>query len=205
MPEDPAHDQSPVRIAIADSNDLIRLGILGELRALESVKAAGEAGDLDSLVAVIDEHRPDVTFVDLELPGLQEHDNVTEPLRRDNPDLKAVVMSDDTTDMAVIRTFRSIANGFIVKDNTADLLGLAATWVATGGTFIDPQVASILFALTLKGQRNYQGPHGLTVQEQRVGRAVETGADQPGDRRAAWHHCGDGQGARRQCGRQARR
>lgn len=42
------------------------------------------------------------------------------------------------------------------------------TSVGGGGTFIDPQVAGILAALTSKGLRSYEGPFGLTVQEQRV-------------------------------------
>lgn len=77
-------------------------------------------------------------------------------------------MSDSTTDTAVTRAFRAYAHGFVAKDSAQRLLPLAVTEVMRGGTFVDPEVAGILVALVSKGVRSYEGPFGLTVQEQRV-------------------------------------
>lgn len=159
------HDAQAVTVAVGEPSGLVRLGLVATLRRHEALEVSGEAEDLRELLTVIEDDRPDVAVVAYDLPGL---DGDIGPLREMSDALKVVVVSDDTTDTAIIRTFRSAADGFVVKDNAQELLGFAVTWVGGGGTFIDPQVAGILVALTSKGLRSYEGPFGLTVQEQRV-------------------------------------
>lgn len=158
----------PLRVVIADPNGLVRLGLSASLRSLDDVEIVGEASDLDGLVALLEKDRPGLAVVDLVLPGLARHEDLTAPMREVVDDLKVIVVSDSTTDTAVVRTFRAEANGFVVKQDAQEMLPLAVTAVRRGGTFVDPEVASILIALVSKGQRSYEGPFGLTVQEQRV-------------------------------------
>lgn len=161
-------DPSKVRVVIADANPLVRLGLIASLRALDETDVIGEAGDLHGLIAMLREHRPELTVIDLDLPALDEHDDLVAPLREMVADLKVIVVSDARTDTAIVRTFRAHADGFVVKRRAPELLPLAVSAVRRGGIFIDPAVGGILVALVSKGQRNYGGPFGLTVQEERV-------------------------------------
>lgn len=97
-----------------------------------------------------------MAVVDLELPGLDEHDDLLSPLRDVVEDLKVIVVSDSTTGTAVVRAFRAYADGFVVKDRDGDVLPFAVPAVMEGGTFIDPQVAGMMITLVSKG-RDYEG------------------------------------------------
>lgn len=158
----------PLRVVVAEPNGLVRLGLSAALRRLENVELVGDAADLDGLVSLLEEHRPGMAVLDLALPGLDEHEDLVAPLRQVVADLKVIVVSDDTTDTAVIRTFRAEADGFVVKREAQQMLPVAVWAVMEDGWFLDPQVAGIIIALVFKGQRNYEGPFGMTVQEQRV-------------------------------------
>lgn len=157
-----------MRLAIAHPIGLGRLGLADVVRRLDGVEVAGEADNLDRLVELVDGQEPGLVIVDLDLPGLAGRDDVVAPLRDTASDLKVVVVSDRTTDTAVVRTFRSEAHGFVVTDRAHEMLPMAIVEVMCGGTFVDPEVAGILVALVWKGQRSYQGPFDLTFQEQRV-------------------------------------
>lgn len=155
-------------MVIAEPIGLVRVGLATMVRPVDDVEVVGDAADLDGLVRLLDECRPDVAIVDLELPGFDEHDDFVSPLRDVVADLKVIVLSDSTTETAVVRTFRAHADGFVVKDRAREMLPLAVPEVMEGGTFIDPQVARMMVTLVSKGQRDYEGPFGLTIQEQRV-------------------------------------
>lgn len=159
-----------MELVIAHPNSLIVIGLSTYVRPMEDVEFVGEAGELDGLVSLLEERRPDMALVDLDLPGLEEHDDIVAPLREVVADLKVIVLSNDTTDTAVTRAFRSFADGFVIEKQEAipEILPMAVWAVMRGGTFVDPGVAKILIALLSKGQRNYDSRFGLTVQEQRI-------------------------------------
>lgn len=156
-----------MELVIANKNELIRLGLERWVRPIEDVEFVGGAGNLDDLVALLEERRPGMALVDLDLPGLAE-DRFIAPLREVVPDLKVIVASESTTDSAVTRAFRSFADGFVAMDDIGEMLPMALWSVKRGGTFVDPAVGHILIAQLVKGRRDYAGRFGMTFQEQRV-------------------------------------
>lgn len=114
-------------------------------------EVVGEAGDVHSLLDLLDEYRPDVALVDLALPGIERPDELVGPLRDVMPGLKVIVVSDDTTDAVIAQTLISGADGFVVKEWVLEMLPTAVGSVVRGGTFIDPMAAEVLRAAVLEG------------------------------------------------------
>jgi len=62
--------QSPFRVFIVDDEAPARRKILRLLRDEPSVEVAGEADSGESAVAAIKKHRPDLVFLDVQMPGM---------------------------------------------------------------------------------------------------------------------------------------
>jgi len=57
----------PIRVVLVDDHAMFRAGVRSELGG--EVDVVAEAADVDSAVAAVDEHRPDVVLLDVHLPG----------------------------------------------------------------------------------------------------------------------------------------
>lgn len=149
------------RVVVADRDASVREDLSAVLRRAEGVEVVGEAADAESLIALLDEQHPDIAVVDLELPGAGGPEALAGPLRDVVPDLKVIVLSDDTADAVVVQTLVSGVDGFIVKESAREMLPTAVGAVARGGTFVDPTVAGVLTA-TLFGRPSDRddGPEG---------------------------------------------
>src|SRR5581483_1322975 len=58
----------PIRVVLADDHYLLREGLRGLLESRGDVEVVATCGDLDSLLAAVDEHRPDVVVTDIRMP-----------------------------------------------------------------------------------------------------------------------------------------
>jgi two-component system, LytTR family, response regulator len=62
--------QAPLRVLVVDDEAPARRKILRLLREESAVEIAGEADSGDAAVAAIRKHRPDLVFLDVQMPGL---------------------------------------------------------------------------------------------------------------------------------------
>lgn len=60
---------APVRVAVVDDEPAARRGVLHLLAADSEVSVVGEAGDFNSAIALIEREKPDVVFLDVQMPG----------------------------------------------------------------------------------------------------------------------------------------
>jgi DNA-binding NarL/FixJ family response regulator len=59
-----------ISVLIVDDHPLMRFGVAGEINAQRDMKVVAEAEDGDSALALFREHKPDVTLMDLKMPGM---------------------------------------------------------------------------------------------------------------------------------------
>jgi two-component system LytT family response regulator len=62
--------QSPLRVLVVDDEAPARRKVLRLLREERNVEIAGEADGGEAAIAAIKKHRPDVVFLDVQMPGL---------------------------------------------------------------------------------------------------------------------------------------
>jgi two-component system LytT family response regulator/two-component system response regulator LytT len=101
---------SAIRTLVVDDEKLARDRLSGFLRGLDGVELVGEARDGVEAVELIGEHRPDLVFLDVQMPGMNGFD-VLEALR---PDVPHVVFA-TAYDEYAIRAFDVAAVDYLLK------------------------------------------------------------------------------------------
>jgi two-component system, NarL family, response regulator NreC len=127
-------------IVLADDHTVVRQGLRKLLEAEPDFKLLGEAGDGIEAVRVAERLAPDVLIVDLMMPGLTGLE-VARQVRQRLPQTKVVVLSMHATESYVLEALRNGANGYVLKDSSADDLMKAVREVAAGRRYLSPPLS----------------------------------------------------------------
>ena len=127
------------RVVIVDDHAMFRSGVRGEIGSMVDVVA--EAADVDSAVAAIAEHRPEVVLLDVHLPG---GGGVEVMRRQPSPDTRYLALSVSDAAEDVIGTIRGGARGYVTKTITGDELVAAIRRVAEGDAVFSPRLAGFV-------------------------------------------------------------
>jgi DNA-binding NarL/FixJ family response regulator len=162
-----------MRIVIAEDSAVLRAGLV-ELLADRGHEVAAAVGDAEALRAAVDEHRPDVTVVDVRMPPSYTDEGLRAAIaiRRDHPGTGVLVFSQYietryAADLLGAASGRGAAGvGYLLKDRVADVGEFtdALSRVAAGGTALDPEVVTQL----LGAGRRADGLAALTDRERDV-------------------------------------
>jgi DNA-binding NarL/FixJ family response regulator len=166
----------PVRVVVADDQQLVREGLRLMLSLLDGVEVVGVAADGDEAVAAVAEHDPDVVLMDLRMPRC-DGVTATRRVRAEHPRTQVVVLTTFAEDAEVLAALRAGARGFLTKDAAADEVARAVTRVAGGQADLDPEVQLRLLALLPQAApaTGTAPPDGLTDREVEVLRLIATG------------------------------
>ena len=128
-------------VVIVDDHAMFRAGVRAELAG--AVQVLGEAEDVESAVAAVLRHAPDVVLLDVHLPG----GGGGEVMRRTTGRLGhtrflALSVSDAAED--VIGTIRAGARGYVTKTITGPALVEAIGRVADGDAVFSPRLAGFV-------------------------------------------------------------
>jgi DNA-binding NarL/FixJ family response regulator len=110
-----------IRILAADDHPLLRKGIAAVVNAEPDMKLVAEASNGEEAIEKFRIHRPDVTLMDLQMPGL----NGIEAMNRilsEFPDARIIVLTTYSGDAQVLRALRAGARALILKGHDRELL-----------------------------------------------------------------------------------
>jgi DNA-binding NarL/FixJ family response regulator len=169
----------PIRLVLAEDQYFVREGIRRLLEAREELEVAAVCDDLDSLLAAVDAHRPDVVVTDIRMPPGNGDEGIQAALqlRETHPDIGVVVLSQYATPGFVLALLEggSERRAYLLKERVKDVEELVATirTVADGGSVMDPKVVE---ALVAENARSEESPLGqLTPRERDVLREMAEG------------------------------
>jgi DNA-binding NarL/FixJ family response regulator len=129
----------PIRVVIADDQQLVRTGFRLILDAEDDLDVVAEAGDGLEAVKVVRRERPDVVLMDIRMPEL----NGIEATRRIiDAGIRTRVLMLTTFDLNeyVYEALRAGASGFLLKDTPAEQLAEGVRVVARGDALLAPSV-----------------------------------------------------------------
>lgn len=129
------------RVVLVDDHALFRAGVRGELES--SLDIVGEAGDVESAVALIVDLVPDVVLLDVHLPG----GGGVEVLRAvlpQRPAVRFLALSVSDAPEDVIAVIRGGARGYVTKTISGDELAAAVRRVAEGDAVFSPRLAGFV-------------------------------------------------------------
>lgn len=130
----------PLRVLIADDHPLFRSGLRALLGAVPDTTVAGEATTGDEAVALAAELQPDVTVMDLQMPGTSGID-ATRRILRKSPSLGILVVTMFEDDYSVFAAMRAGAKGYVLKDADEEDMLHAIRAVGRGEAIFSPSVA----------------------------------------------------------------
>ena len=136
-----AGERRPVRVLVADDQDLVRSGFRMILSSYDGIEVVGEARDGDQAAQLAERLRPDVVLMDIRMPRV----NGIEATRaiRSNAALAGVQVLILTTfdlDEYVYDALSAGAGGFLLKDAEPDEIASAVRVVAAGEALIEPSI-----------------------------------------------------------------
>jgi DNA-binding NarL/FixJ family response regulator len=129
-----------ISVLIVDDHPLMRFGVAGEINAQRDMKVVAEAEDGDSALALFREHKPDVTLMDLKMPGMNGIDCLV-AIRAEFHQARIIVLTTATGDIQVTRAFKAGAVGFLLKDTLRSELVNTIRVVHAGGRRIPEELA----------------------------------------------------------------
>ncbi len=138
-----------MRVVIAEDSTLLREG-LARLLAEAAFDVVAAVEDAPSLMASVDEHRPDVAIVDIRMPPTHTDEGLRAAvaLRRRYPKTGVLVLSQYVRVSYAAELLDAGADGvgYLLKDRVSDLTEFTAAVrrVGAGGSAFDPDVVSRL-------------------------------------------------------------
>jgi DNA-binding NarL/FixJ family response regulator len=155
-----------LRIVLVDDHPVVRLGLRRVIDAQPDMKVVAEAGDGLEAVRVLNEVRPDVTLMDLRMPGQEAPEAITAVLAI-QPEARIIVLTTFDGDEDVHRAVNAGARGYLLKDTFTEAILEAIRHVHAGGTLFGPQASARL--------AERAGEKTLTKREQAVLELVTRG------------------------------
>jgi NarL family two-component system response regulator LiaR len=163
-----------IAVYIADDHAIVRKGIRALLTTEPGIEVIGEAGDGLLAVEQVLALRPDVTLMDLMLPGIEGAEAIRR-IRADWPDARILVLTSFVTDEKVLPAIRAGASGYLLKDSAPEDLVRAIRQVHRGEAPLDPSVAGRVMHALSQPASTEPLPDALTARELDVLREVARG------------------------------
>jgi DNA-binding NarL/FixJ family response regulator len=169
----------PIRIVLAEDHYLVREGVRRLLATQPDVEVVAACGDLDSLLAAVEEERPDVVITDIRMPPDRGDEGIraAERLRETHPNIGVVVLSQFSEPRYALALLEggTARRAYLLKERVEDVGQLLAAIraVADGGSVIDPKVVEVL--VTDKARAESSPLHDLTPREHDVLREMAEG------------------------------
>jgi DNA-binding NarL/FixJ family response regulator len=132
-----------IRVMTVDDHPLLREGIAAVLQDEPDMVLVAEATNGDDAIRSFRQHRPDVTLMDIQMPGMCGIDAMT-AIRTEFPSARFVVLTTCQGDVQALRALKAGASGYLLKSMLRKELLETIRIVNSGNRRIPPEVAAEL-------------------------------------------------------------
>ncbi|WP_456385478.1 response regulator [Desulfolithobacter sp.] len=138
---------------LADDHQLFRQGLRTLLKSTQDIEVVGEASDGQQSLALIEELQPDVVVLDIAMPGLTGIE-VAKRLIKIAPDTRSLILTMHADCFFAVEALKSSALGFMLKEESFDMLIGAIRTVAAGEMFVSPTLETPVLREFIKMARH---------------------------------------------------
>jgi DNA-binding NarL/FixJ family response regulator len=129
-----------IRVLVVDDHPIMRSGLRGEIDAQADMQVVAEASEGNEAIELFRVHRPDVTLMDVRMPGLGGIEAI-EILRKEFPNARFVILTTAAGDIIALRAFKAGAVGYLLKNLLRTELIDTIRLVHSGRRRIPPDIA----------------------------------------------------------------
>jgi DNA-binding NarL/FixJ family response regulator len=145
-----------LRIFLADDHEIVRYGVRALLETQAGWSVVGEAADGPSAIEGVLRVEPDITLMDVSMPGIDGLQSARTILASGSR-TKVIMLSIYDSKEVLSDVVDSGARGFVLKSDAVRDLIAAVQAVCANGTFFTPKTAEIILDRQLdriQGQRD---------------------------------------------------
>jgi DNA-binding NarL/FixJ family response regulator len=174
---------SSIRVLCVDDHPLLRDGIAAILSGQPDIQLVAEAASGAQALQQFQQHRPDVTLMDLRLPDMSGIDTMI-AIRSKVPEARIIILTTFEGDVSIQRALQAGAHGYLLKSTPPKDLLDGIRQVHAGKKWVPAEVAARLAehitddALTQRevdvlrhvagGNRNRDIGHRLFISEETI-------------------------------------
>ncbi len=139
-----------IKILLTDDHALVRTGIKRLLEDSQQVEITGEAESGEACIKMVQELKPDIILMDVNMPGIGGVEACRRILQRD-PKQKIIILTIHSEQTFPKRLLEIGAKGYLTKECNINEMILAINQVNNGGSYIEPRIAQQLALSLLPG------------------------------------------------------
>ena len=132
-----------IRVLVVDDHPIMRVGIAAIIQATPDMTTVAQAGSGEEAIELFEKYLPDVTLMDLRLPGMSGVDAIRAVIGR-HSNAKVVVLTTYEGDEDIHQALEAGARSYIIKGMPHDALVNAVRRVHAGGRFLPSPVSRAL-------------------------------------------------------------
>jgi DNA-binding NarL/FixJ family response regulator len=153
---------NPIRVILADDHPIVRSGIRNLLNRTQDIQVVGESGCGPDVIPMVNELKPDILLLDMELPGMPGVD-IARRLQLLRSPVKILVLSGYDDRQYIMQMLELGVSGYLTKDEAPELIVDAVRGVAQGEHgWMSRRVSAQVSAWMLEESRD---PKRLTSRE----------------------------------------
>ncbi len=136
-------EPNSIRILLADDHTVVRSGLSAVLAMQDDFKIVGEAGDGEEALRLCESLRPNVVLMDLLMPKL-DGVSATKVIKERWPQMQVIALTSFKEKEYVEGALKAGANGYLLKNVSADELVNAVRRAVAGQPSLSPEAAQVL-------------------------------------------------------------
>lgn len=159
-------------VILADDHPLLRKGLKDLIETVEQFRVIAETGNGEEALALINEHRPDLAVLDIDMPGMNGLE-VAAQLERTGTDTRIIILTMHEKENMLRRALDVGVMGYLLKDSVITEIRQALLTVADGRHFVTPSLSRFLVRRSMGVADDPRiGLSQLTPTERRVLRLI---------------------------------
>jgi len=130
-----------IRVLCVDDHPLLREGIAALIENQSDMELIAEASNGREALEFFRQHRPDVTLMDVQMPGMSGIDAIS-TIRSEFPDARFIVLTTHPGDILVSRALKAGARAYLLKSSVRKELLETIRAVHAGQKRVSPELAA---------------------------------------------------------------
>jgi DNA-binding NarL/FixJ family response regulator len=164
-----------MRVLIVDDHPVTRDGLKTAFGVSEEIDVVGEAGSGEEAVKAVEEHKPDIVFMDVRMPGMNGI-QATRLIRERHPETRVILFTIDESRASLSEAIQAGVSGYLLKDASVQELINAAQNAMQGKAVIHPSLTQAFIEEVQLVDRPSGGAAPLSPREVEILQKIAYGA-----------------------------